>query len=105
MSEFSEFIRNASPEEREKTLLKVIDQANYDQAMSALMVLVKENQTLTTEISNWKHELSRALIEWKAWMESVEDGDYDRPADDDWDDWHRLDKKLSAAVSGSLKHG
>ena len=46
MGEFSDFIRNASPREREKVMRRVIDQANYDQAMSMLMVAYDEIEQL-----------------------------------------------------------
>ncbi len=46
MGEFSDFIRNASPGERERVMLKVIDDANYDQAMSMLMVAYDEIEQL-----------------------------------------------------------
>ena len=66
MSEFSEFIRNASPEEKERVFKRVIDEANYDQAMTALMVAWEENKRLCSENSKlWGicHEYAKRDIE------------------------------------------
>lgn len=47
--------------------------------------LVAEIERLTAENSRLKKSLDKSLEEWKAWMVSVDRGDYSGSTDDDWE--------------------
>ncbi len=109
MSDFSDFIRHASPEERQKVMERVLEDANaaqYRELVQTTEACARHHQeradALLTESSNLQGLLSEALKEWYAWMADCDEGVFTRPCDNDWDTYHRIDAQLNA-VSGRQK--